>query len=145
DIDEHNITNQYTPGQTSVTVTKHWDDADNQDGIRPETIEVQLTADGEDQGEPVELSEDNNWTHTWTELDEMAAGEEIDYTVVEVTDLPAYETSIDDENHGNIIITNSYTPEVTQVSGEKIWKDDDDQEGIRPDSITVNLYADDEF
>ncbi|WP_085831037.1 Cna B-type domain-containing protein [Collinsella vaginalis] len=35
DIDGPSITNRYTPGKTSVSVMKAWDDADNQDGIRP--------------------------------------------------------------------------------------------------------------
>src|SRR5699024_7657312 len=61
EIDGTDIINHHTPGQTSATVTKHWDDANNQDGIRPESIEVQLTADGEAYGEPVELSSENNW------------------------------------------------------------------------------------
>ncbi|GAB3789709.1 Cna B-type domain-containing protein [Virgibacillus kimchii] len=140
-INGFNITNQYTPGETAVTVTKHWDDANNQDGIRPETIEVQLTADGEHQGDPVELTEENNWTHTWTELDEKAAGEAIIYSVVELTDLPEYETTINDENHGNIIITNSYTPEEIEISGTKTWDDADNQHNTRPESITVNVLA----
>src|SRR5699024_5791555 len=105
----------------------------------------QLTANGEAQGEPVTLSEENDWTHTWTELDEKAAGETIVYSVVELTEVPGYETVINDEDHGNIIITNSYTPEVTEVSGTKIWDDADNQDGIRPESITVNLFANGEF
>ncbi|MBP1968503.1 LPXTG-motif cell wall-anchored protein [Virgibacillus natechei] len=140
-INGFDIKNEYTPSKTAVTVTKNWDDAFNQDGIRPETIEVQLTADGEDQGEPVELSEDNNWTHTWTELDEKAASEQIVYSVVEVTELGEYETTTDDEDHGNIIITNSYTPETTAVTGTKTWDDAENQDGIRSESITVNLHA----
>jgi uncharacterized surface anchored protein len=144
-INGFDITNQYTPGQTAATVTKHWDDANNQDGIRPEIIEVQLTADGIAQGEPVELSAENNWTHTWTELDEMAAGEPIVYSVVELTDVPEYETTIHDEDHGNIIITNSYTPELTEAAGTKTWEDGDDEAGIRPEKITVNLHANEKW
>jgi len=33
------------------------------------------------------------------------------------------------------------TPEPTAVSGSKTWVDDDDQDGLRPDSITIRLYA----
>ena len=51
------MTNSYTPGKTSVTVTKSWNDADNQDGKRPESIQVQLYADGKAQGEPVVLND----------------------------------------------------------------------------------------
>src|SRR5699024_7038144 len=110
------VTNSYIPSVIDVEVTKNWDDANNQDGIRTEVIEVQLTANGEDQGEAVELSADNNWTYTWEGLDEREAGTAIDYSVVELTELPEYETSVNDEDHGNIIITNSYTPETTEVT-----------------------------
>ncbi|MEI3604296.1 Cna B-type domain-containing protein [Pseudogracilibacillus sp. SE30717A] len=140
-VEGFNITNAYTPGKTAVTVTKHWDDANNQDGIRPESIEVQLTADGEAYGDPVELASENDWTYTWDELDEKAAGEAIEYSVIELTDVPKYETSVNDTDHGNIIITNAYTPEVTEVSGTKTWNDSDNQDGVRPESITVNLLA----
>ena len=38
--------------------------------------------------------------------------------------------------------TNSHTPEKTEVAGEKTWDDANDQDGKRPESITVNLLAD---
>nr|WP_246476804.1 Cna B-type domain-containing protein [Salicibibacter cibi] len=141
DIEGYDITNHYTPEETAATVTKSWDDGNNQDGIRPDSIDVQLTANGEAYGDPVELSAENDWTYTWDELDANASGEAIDYSVVELTETPEYETSVDDDNHGNIIITNAYTPEVTEVSGTKTWDDADNQDGIRPESITVNLFA----
>ena len=34
-IDGTTITNTYKPGKTSLTVTKNWKDANNQDGLRP--------------------------------------------------------------------------------------------------------------
>ena len=78
------MTNSYTPGKTSVSVAKNWNDADNQDGKRPENIQVQLYADGKAQGEPVVLNAENNWSHIWSELDEKSAGNTIKYTVKEV-------------------------------------------------------------
>lgn len=145
EINGHDITNRYTPGQTSVTATKHWDDVNNQDGKRLDVIEIQLSADGEDYGQPVELSEANNWTHTWTELDEKVAGETIVYSVIELTEVPGYEAVVNDENHGNIIITNTYTPEVFDINGAKTWDDRDNQDGIRPTSININLFANGEL
>ena len=144
EIEGTNITNHHTPGQTSVTVTKNWQDAQNQDGKRVEVIEVQLTADGEAVGNPVVLNPENNWTHTWAGLDEKVAGKTIVYSVVELTEVPEYETSINDEDRGNIIITNAYTPEKTEVSGTKTWIDAENVDGDRPASIVVNLLANDE-
>ena len=140
-IDGHDITNSYTPEERSVTVTKTWDDVYNQDGKRSESIDVQLFANGEEHGDPVTLSEENDWNHTWTELAVNAAGEEITYTIEELNVHEDYEVDINDENLGNVIITNSYTPEVTNISGEKIWEDVDNQDGVRPDEITVSLLA----
>ena len=60
----YDITNTHTPDQTSVTVTKAWADENNQDGIRPASVKVQLYADGSASGDPVELNEANKWTYT---------------------------------------------------------------------------------
>ncbi|PNZ73366.1 Cna B-type domain-containing protein, partial [Mammaliicoccus stepanovicii] len=68
------ITNEYTPGKTTATVTKQWDDKNNQDGKRPKSIEVALLADGKETGKTITLNESNNWTHTWTDLAEKAKG-----------------------------------------------------------------------
>src|SRR5699024_11893985 len=54
------ITNTLTPDLTRVTVTKGWNDDNNQDEIRPDSLEVELTAEGEPQGEPVEVSAADN-------------------------------------------------------------------------------------
>ncbi|MBY7141857.1 Cna B-type domain-containing protein [Virgibacillus sp. NKC19-3] len=139
--DGYDITNTHTPEERSVTVTKAWDDANNQDGKRSESVDVQLFANGEEYGDPITLSDENEWTHTWTELDVNEAGEEITYTVEELNVHEDYDVDINDEDLGNVTITNSYDPEVTDVSGTKIWDDADNQDGVRPESITVNLLA----
>ncbi|WP_066191397.1 Cna B-type domain-containing protein [Gracilibacillus timonensis] len=143
--DERIITNAYTPEQTSVTVTKGWQDNDNQDGLRSEQVEVQLYAGEDAIGDTVALSAENDWMHTWSGLDTYQnGGEEIDYTVQEVSIPDGYEVSVNDEDHGNIILTNHHTPEQTSINISKTWNDANNQDGIRPDSITVNLFADDE-
>ncbi|ETJ34045.1 Cna protein B-type protein, partial [human gut metagenome] len=86
-IDGTTITNTYKPGKTSLTVTKKWDDAENQDGLRPKNIKVQLYADGQELGKVVELSEDNKWTYTFSDLDEKKDGKAVQYTVKE-TEVP---------------------------------------------------------
>ena len=141
-IDGTTITNSYKPGKTSVTVTKRWEDNNDQDGKRPGTIKVQLYADGKAQGKEVELSAKNNWTHTFSNLPLKAKGKEIQYQVKEVGTVKGYTSTVDDSNKGNVVITNSRTPEVTEVAVKKIWDDADNKEGLRPEKITVRLFAD---
>ena len=138
-IEGYDITNSYTPGETSRTVVKAWDDADNQDGKRPGSVQAQLYADGKAYGTPVTLNEANEWTHTWNNLPEKQGGVTVTYTVEEVK-APADYTASYGGTEGFTII-NSYTPETVDVSGTKTWDDADDQDGKRPDDITVNLLA----
>ena len=134
--DGYNITNSYTPGETSITVTKAWDDNNDQDGIRPDAIQVQLYADGEKSGDAITLTAAENWTYTWTGLAEKANKQDITYTVEEVNTPEGYTSSVD-----GTTITNTHTPETTEVSGTKVWDDNNDQDGLRPDSIIINLLA----
>ncbi|WP_369908728.1 Cna B-type domain-containing protein [Streptococcus hyointestinalis] len=140
-INDYDITNSYTPGKTSFTVTKAWDDNNDQDGKRPKTIDVQLYANGEKSGDVVTLSAANNWTYTWTGLAQKAKKKDIVYTVKEVTKVDGYTTTVGNVENGNVTITNTHTPETTEVSGKKTWKDSDDQDGKRPKTIDVQLYA----
>ena len=137
--DGFNIKNSYTPEERSVTVTKSWDDANNQDGKRPNSVKVQLYANGQKQGSEMELNAGNGWSYTWTKLPKKSAGNEISYTVKETTELAAYRATVDDSDMGNIKITNSHTPEIMEVQGQKTWNDPNNQDGKRPEEITVNL------
>ncbi|MGY3742906.1 Cna B-type domain-containing protein [Leuconostoc inhae] len=107
----YNLTNHYTPGKTSVTVTKRWDDKNNQDGVRPEAIKVQLYADSKAIGSAVTLNDGNKWTNIWNNLPKKVDGKAIVYTVKEVGKIDGYEATVSDDNPGNIIITNKHVPE----------------------------------
>uniref|UniRef100_UPI00403F6CC0 Cna B-type domain-containing protein n=1 Tax=Candidatus Enterococcus willemsii TaxID=1857215 RepID=UPI00403F6CC0 len=136
------ITNHYTPGETSVNVTKVWDDATNQDGLRPENIYVQLYANGTKSGEEVSLNAANNWTTMWNHLALKENGKDVIYEVKEVSAVTGYTTKITEPAKGNFIITNSHTPETITIKGTKTWDDTNNQDGKRPTEITVRLYAD---
>jgi len=140
--DGYNITNSYTPGQTSATITKLWADADNQDGIRPDSITVTLLADGKETGTTATLTAANNWTETITGLPEKANGKTIEYTWAE-KDLPDGYELTDNSTDGTVTtLTNTHTTAVTSLSGTKTWDDADNQDGKRPESIIINLFAD---
>ncbi len=140
-INGYDITNSYTPNKTSVSVYKEWQDGNNQDGKRPTSIQVQLYADGLAMGSTVTLDASNQWSHTWTNLDVMKSGTKVEYTVDEVDVPNGYNKSVSGDAANGFTITNRYTPAVTAITVEKIWQDGNNQDSKRPESIQVQLYA----
>ena len=144
----YNIKNTYNPGKTSITVQKIWSDGDNQDGKRPTGIEVELYQNGTATGKKVTLNEENHWKHIWTDLDEKANGQKITYSVKETGESGGkvsfsgaeYTVTYSDEVAGTLTVTNSHTPSMISIEGEKVW-DDAGNEGARPEMITVRLKA----
>ena len=151
------VTNSYTPETTSISVEKVWNDNDNQDGVRPASIKVKLYMEILDNNiavankEPLELNASTFWKAEFKDLPKYAKGIEIKYIVKEVNEQAdatikgteykvAYDEPIINENGKYIKITNSYTPKTTSVSVEKVWEDKNNQDGVRPDSINVQLY-----
>ena len=120
--DHGTITNKHTPEVTTVTVVKVWDDSDDIGGIRPASIQAQLTADGSASGEAVTLNADNTWTYTWENLPKYNAGKEIAYSADE-TAVPAGYTKGDkdpvkevaDDGTIKFTVTNTYNPTPVSV------------------------------
>ena len=137
--DKVTITNVYTPKKIKIPVTKIWDDHNNQDGKRPESIIVKLLADGNETNKTVELNAGNNWTAKFTDLDADKGGVPIKYTIAEVNVPKGYTSVTSGEAKTGFTITNSYTPEKTSVEGTKTWDDANNQDGKRPDKIKVIL------
>ena len=123
---------------------KVWDDAENQDGKRPESISVTLKA-GDTAVETVTLNEANSWTYEKKDLDRYANGKEIAYTWTEdESKLPEGYSLKSSEKAGLITtITNTYEPEKTTAKVIKVWDDAENKDGKRPESISVTLKAGD--
>ena len=135
------ITNKYIASKTSRTVKKIWVDGDDQDGMRTDSVTVQLLADGVASGEAVTLNETNNWEYTWDELPEFdgSGTKSIVYTVKETTLPQGYSVKYDEKVATIISVTNTHTPETININATKSWDDADNQDGIRPDFVTINL------
>ena len=131
-VDGYNITNTHTPEKISISGSKTWDDADNQDGKRPSSITVRLLADGRVVSHK-KITEKDNWSWNFEDLPVYEKGEKITYTIKEDS-VENYETKLDGYN-----IINTHKTETTSVSGTKTWNDNNNQDGVRPDSITVEL------
>ncbi len=134
------VTNTYNPETVVLSGTKVWKDNNNQDGKRTTSVKVQIL-NGDKVVQEIEVSEKTGWKFESKKLPKYENGKEIKYTVKE-TAMTEYKATITTDKDGKYTITNEHTPEKTAVKGHKIWKDEDNKDGIRPASITVKLLAD---
>lgn len=145
------VENTHDPLKTSVKVNKIWDDNNDQDGLRPDSVTVRLLKDGEE-FDSYTLTEAENWTHTWTGLVSYRDhGTVIRYSLEE-DPVDLYTTQItqpaatdgDNVSWTDALIINSHSPIKTEIPVRKVWDDDNDRDGIRPALVTVKLLADGE-
>jgi len=147
----NSVTNTTLMG--GLKVSKTWDDADNQDGIRPATISVALAASSSSVGNlaaPVTLDSTNDWSYTWGSIPvKDAAGNDIIYTLTE-SGVPAGYTAASNPlstkaaagTTSTVVFTNTHTPATTSISATKQWANDYDVTyGDRPASVELTLYA----
>ena len=103
------VTNTHTP-ITSLSILKVWDDADNQDNIRPTEITVTLS-----NGQSVVLNAANGWTATIDNLPVYNNGNKIDYSWSEST-LPSGYTLASNVTVDTLTtITNKHIPEEPEI------------------------------
>jgi len=144
------ITIEYVKDKFDITGTKTWDDANNQDGVRPSEITVTLIG-----GPALDPAHTNNPT------DKVIAATTEDTQTYTFEGLYMYEPVLDADGNKTLIeysiseneilpyaptydgfnITNTYTPQTMNIEVTKIWDDADNQDGKRPESITVRLLA----
>ena len=117
---------------TNIPVNKIWDDFNNRDGNRPESITVRLYAGGKEVRRAL-LTEAGGWRYIFSNLPKYKGRQEIVYTISE-DPVALYRTEI----HGYSII-NRYMPPLTCATVHKVWKDNDDAMRIRPASIRMTL------
>lgn len=131
----------------NINVSKVWDDDNNRDGIRPASVKVQLTRNGQPYGDVVVLDDSNSWKHVFEYLDKTEPnGDPIDWSVRELDVPDGYEfgiaTSLTDKGEVNATVTNTHAIYTMSGAGTKTWTGETNGTVMRPDSITVNLLAD---
>lgn len=134
------VTNTHIPEITLRNISVVWKDNNDQDGLRPDTVSVKLK--GNDKFiDSSELNEDVEWKHSFTKLPVRENGNEITYTAEE-NEIPGYTTSIEKTDTG-YVFTNTHIPETVTVTVDKVWKDAENQDGLRPDAIHIRLISND--
>ena len=107
------ITNDYIQ-LVSYTVKKEWNLNGTEGVVIPESITVQLTANGNPYGDQVVLhaseSDTDNWTYTWDNLPKSDAAGEINYSVMEIEAPEGFTVSAVTDTESRVItLTNTYT------------------------------------
>ena len=139
------ITNTFVPEnvteQTERTITKIWEDDENNAGERPEEVTIKLN--GVDHKLTAKNDEDQETKHVWTltvndipKYDEQ--GNEIVYTVQE-DKVQYYKEPVYGED--GLTVTNpiDYTSIKISKTIVKKWEDDGDKIGERPESVKIKL------
>ena len=140
---------------TSVTVNKVWNDNNNVNGKRPESIKLQVkVGDNVIQEEVVNVDnanngDINNWTYTFTNLPKYDEnGQEIVYTASEEeanqNDLKFYTNDgVTGDMTSGYTITNTFTvpDKRIELTVNKVWEDNSTQAQRRPDTIVIHVKA----
>lgn len=122
------VTNNYTQNTTSINVEKKWGGDDDYTDLRPESITVQLLADGTAvSGKTLTLNAGSSWKGTFADLPTHKDGQEITYTVQEVN-VSGYKSEVSGNAANGFTITNTAD-----------WAD----EIVNKASVTVTKYNDD--
>ena len=143
------MTNGYTITNTfevpdekvSVDVTKVWVDAGEQQDKRASEVEVVLK-NGEEEAGRKKLNELNNWKETFADLAKYDEnGDEIKYTVEEVTTNKFYKSEINGDMTNGYTITNTFEvpDEKVSVDVTKVWVDTEAQQDKRPANIVLQV------
>ena len=131
------------PLTVAVPVQVVWDDGDNQDGVRPASVEATLYADDAATEKKVTLNDSNNWTDdkTFSNLDKSKDGKDIVYSV-KAADVEGYTLETTSDEKTGVVLKYTHKTEVTSVTASVKWDDADNQDGKRPESVNLQLKAD---
>lgn len=121
-----------------IALKKIWDDHDDAAKIRPTSITIKATHNTTGEVKTYTLTKENNWT-TFTDIKK---DDKDNWKFTE--DVPQGYQSKDpvwDSKNYVVTFTNHHdVPEYVNINVQKVWEDGEDADGIRPASITVQLY-----
>ena len=124
-----------------IKVVKKWDDGNDRDGKRPDSVTVRLYANGKPEGKTLTLDENNKWEGEFGDIPYSDAnGNKISYTIKEdsvtgyndILAAPFYQ-----DGYAVFNLTNKHEPEKINIKGEKTW----DGGSYRPEKVTIGLLA----
>ena len=122
------------PETISVEGNKTWEDGNNQDGIRPESITVNLLANGK-VVKTATVTEEDNWSYVFSNLPKYAEGKEIVYTVSE-EEVTGYEVKVDGYN-----LINTHVPKSENGTTPNTNNNDQNLPPKTGDHVDIMLFV----
>ncbi|MCL1803295.1 MAG: Cna B-type domain-containing protein [Eubacteriaceae bacterium] len=141
--DGNTITNTLKPGETSISVSKHWLDNSNSSLTRPAKIEIALLQDGVQIKSKELLASEyqgaNDWGYTFGKLSMYSAEDQHKYiyTVKELDAPEGYAVSQKGDDITNTLKTGSI-----DIKATKVWADRSNSYKSRPASVCLVLMRD---
>ena len=134
------MTFENTTPRVSIPVAKIWEDGENADGQRPDSITLNLTANGEVvEGATLTLSEACQWKGSFDDLPKIGPdGKEIFYSVRE-GDVDFYTATVEGSAEEGFTITNTRLPETPGTPHVEATKAADRSEVKPGDSISFTI------
>ena len=145
----YNVTNKFVSPEDKIKISVNtvWDDSDNKNGKRPDSVKVVLNGNGSEvkskviSGDP---NKNDNWNHIFDNLPKYDDnGNEINYSVIEKPinndDLKFYTTNVSGDKNSGFVINNKFTvPNETVKPHVTIdWDDNNNGKKKRPDAVKV--------
>lgn len=142
--------------QQPVEIRKTWNDDANNDGLRPDSIIVDVKNGKTDEiVKSVGLSAAGDWKATLDDLDIYDSdGNIIDYDISERVEAPEmdisenYTLAVSKGSFGQsytITLQNTHVPENVEFKGKKIWAGENGNAAARPQTVKIDLYSNGEF
>ncbi len=129
---------------TEISGVKVWEDDSNRDGVRPQSIKITLqSSNGLTYTKEVTADEEGSWNWTFTGLPKWDdEGNLLTYVISEeeVTDYSTIYAGGAPGELKEFDIKNVHTPGRTSRTVEKVWKDGENRDHVRPETVTVQLY-----
>ncbi|MBQ9196310.1 MAG: Cna B-type domain-containing protein, partial [Clostridia bacterium] len=134
-VQGYDVTNKHVPETVTVEGSTRWEDENDQDGKRPESITVNLLANGE-KIDSASVKAEDGWKWRFEDLPKYSGGKEIEYSITEEP-VEGYTATVQGYD-----VINSHDIETIDIHVTKEWKDGNDKDAIRPRSIVIHLLAD---
>lgn len=140
------ITNSHTPELINLPVRKVWVDGDNQDGLRPNNVQVELFANGVTTGAILDITKTSHtsicdaWCSEFSNRPKYQDGTEILYSLKEIS-VPDYTSTITGNSNQGFTITNTHTPATVKINVHKRWDDQNNIDQLRSLNTSINICA----